>query len=502
MGAIIGMNRRSRGLLLVAGLAAFAATLSQPSPVHALPPPYQPFVFNPAVAQQAGPEVFVYDWSVNKCGDYDIPDEPTRAFKDDTGKVQLWNQQPTNHRWIANTTLDSPYSHPCAIVMSSSGSCTASNFNYKEWLASPWTPDGKTIYALVHNEYYGQNCSSGCPSSNACWYNAITSAYSTDSGATFTQLAAPNQLVAANPYQFSQDGPNGYFAPSNTVRARDGYFYAMFRAEDKNLQQLGTCIMRTRDLSDPSSWRGWNGSSFTVQFINPYFVTTNPGAHICAPVDFNSIGTITESLTYNTYFRKWMLLGNSIGDPPNGKPPGVYFSLSDDLLDWTNATLLMEAEVRWATDCVPPDPIKDPSLLDPASTSRNFETVGQTGQLFYTWYHMDGCNGTWDRDLIRIPIQFTNQQPGGPAAAVSTSTRTPPVGEPVRFDGSRSADRNGSIRSYRWDLDGDGKFERNTGSNPRASKSYTAPGQVTVTMRVSDNDGKFTDDTQIVRVGR
>ena len=72
----------------------------------------------------------------------------------------------------------------------------------------------------------------------------------------------------------------------------------------------------------------------------------------------------------------------------------------------------------------------------------------------------------------------------------------------MRFDASRSHDRNGSIKSYRWDLDGDGIFEHDTGTDARASKSYTSPGQVTVTLRVADNDGKFTDDTHIVRVGR
>ena len=152
---MIGRQRRLRGLLLVAFSIILVAVLAQAPAAHALPPPYQNFVFNTANGQQTGPEVFVYDWSVNKCGDYDIPDEPSRAFKDSTGKSQLWNQQPTNHRWIADTTLASPYTHPCAVIMSSSSSCTAGNYNYREWLASPWTPDGTNIYALVHNEYHG-----------------------------------------------------------------------------------------------------------------------------------------------------------------------------------------------------------------------------------------------------------------------------------------------------------------------------------------------------------
>ena len=228
--------------------------------------------------------------------------------------------------------------------------------------------------------------------------------------------------------------------------------------------------------------------------------TLDPAQHVCAPVDFNSIGTISESLTYNTYLKKWMLVGGSVGDPLFDKPPGVYYALSDDLLEWTNATLLMEAEIRWSADCNPPDPIKDPSLLDPDSTSRNFETVGQRAQLFYTHFHFSGCNGTLDRDLIRVPIEFTNQQPGGPAAALSTSTRSATVGQPVRLDASGSTDRDGSIESYKWDLDGDGKFERNTGTDPRTRTRYAAPRQVTVTVRVSDDDGKSTDEAEVVRV--
>ncbi len=485
--------------LPLVGLAALAAVLSQPRPAHALPAPDPPFVFNQSVAQQVGTEVKVYDWSSQKCEDNDITDEPARAFRDDSGKVQLMNTHHVNYRWIANTTLDSTYTHPCTKTMSSSNSCTASNFNNKEWLASPWTPDGKTVYALVHMEFQS-SCVSGCPSSFACWYNAITSATSTNSGATFTQPTAPAQLVAAIPYQFSMDGPNGYFAPSNVVRAGNGYFYAFVRAEEKGLQQFGACLMRTRNLSDPASWRGWNGSAFAVQFRSPYIGTLNPAQHVCAPVDFLSIGTITESLTYNTYLKKWMLLGNSVGDPAFNKPPGVYYSLSDDLLNWTNAALLMEAEIRWGADCVKPDPIKDPSILDPASTSRNFETVGQRAQLFYTHYHMSGCNGTLDRDLIRVPIEFTNQQPGGPAAAMTASTRSAVAGQPVEFDASGSSDPDGVVKKFEWDLDGDGDFERDTGSNPVTSTAFEAVKQVTVTVRVSDDDGKSTDQTEIVRV--
>ncbi len=499
LGGISFTNCRRLRALVGACTTALAATFFLTAAAGALPPPNAPFVYNEPTVRQVGPEVMIFDWSVHQCETWDITDEPARAFRDDTGKIQLMNSHFSNYRWIANSTLDGTYTHPCTKTMSSHENSDPSKYDAKEWLASPWTPDGKTVYALVHMEYRGNDYLTGCPSWPECWFNAITSAVSTNSGATFTHATAPANLVAATPYQFAMNGPNGYFSPSNIVRTGDGYFYVMFRAQPRNLQQIGTCIMRTRDVSDQTSWRAWNGTTFSVRFANPYVGTINPADHVCAPVDFNSIGTISESLTYNTYFRKWMLVGNSVGDPAHGKPPGVYYALSDDLLNWSDVQLLMEAEISFASDCTPPDPIKESSLLDPDSTSRNFETVGQRAQQFYTWYHLSGCNGTADRDFIRIPIEFSNQQPGGPSAQVAAADRTPAVGTAVAFDASGSSDANGSIKKYRWDMDGNGTFERDTGRDPTTDQVFTNPKQVTVTVRVTDDDGKFTDDTAVVK---
>jgi hypothetical protein len=70
----------------------------------------------------------------------------------------------------------------------------------------------------------------------------------------------------------------------------------------------------------------------------------------------------------------------------------------------------------------------------------------------------------------------------------------------VNFDASGSSDADGTITAYRWDLDGDGIYELDTGTNPRTSKIYTSPDKVTVTLRVCDDDSKATDETTIVDV--
>jgi hypothetical protein len=51
-----------------------------------------------------------------------------------------------------------------------------------------------------------------------------------------------------------------------------------------------------------------------------------------------------------------------------------------------------------------PDPVHNPSVLDPTSTSRNFETIGKTAYLYYTQFHTQNCQQGPDRDLVRVPI--------------------------------------------------------------------------------------------------
>ena len=83
---------------------------------------------------------------------------------------------------------------------------------------------------------------------------------------------------------------------------------------------------------------------------------------------------------------------------------------------------------------------------------------------------------------------------------MTASASTASVGQAVTFDASQSADANGTVEKYQWDFDNDGKFDRDTGKTPTTQQSFDTAKQETVTVRVTDNDGKFTDDTAIVKV--
>ena len=76
----------------------------------------------------------------------------------------------------------------------------------------------------------------------------------------------------------------------------------------------------------------------------------------------------------------------------------------------------------------------------------------------------------------------TNRRPVARFTATPNPTR---IGQSVTFNGSTSSDPDGSITRYRWDLDGNGTFETDTGSSPTATHTYGAEGTVNVQLRVT-----------------
>jgi hypothetical protein len=75
-----------------------------------------------------------------------------------------------------------------------------------------------------------------------------------------------------------------------------------------------------------------------------------------------------------------------------------------------------------------------------------------------------------------------------PSVAISASPKSTAVGRPVELSAAGSSDDHG-ISGYRWDLDGNGSFESDTGSMPTASATFGSPGGRTVAVQVTDSDG-------------
>jgi hypothetical protein len=358
-----------------------------------------------------GDEEVVFDWSRQACEPRDIPDLPARAYRDASGQVHLIASHYVS-RANVGSSLDN-VNHACSVVMRSKLSRYPQEFADREWIASPYTINGRDVFALVHNEYHGNqhaagNCLSG--SYPKCWYNAVTLARSDDEGKTFRPAGEPPaNLVAELPYPYKPGGgPYGVFAPSNIVK-KGTYYYSLVYVERYGDQEDGTCPMRTRDLADARSWRAWDGDGYNVTFENPYEPSGSPQDHICEPVSRDQIGRMTQSLTFNTYFGKYLLIGsNSAYDATKRRVvSGFFYSLSDDLIHWSRQKLIHEAELPFTYRCGDSDPVVYPSVLDPQSTSRNFETTGRRPYLYFTREHFQACTETLNRDLVRVPIEFS-----------------------------------------------------------------------------------------------
>jgi len=359
-----------------------------------------------------GSEETVFSWTADSCEWDNTPDAPPRVFRDANGQINMTIGHYVTYRLIGpdfnSLSLD------CSGPVHSSdfdGSDPALHNDY-EWLSSTYTEDGITIHGLVHNEYHGFSADV-CPNPDDCAYSSITYAVSTDSGRSFTHPAAPAHLVVA--VDTATAGQRyGVIEPTNIIK-HDGYYYFIAEAWGSTVERY-PYIFRTNDLSDPTSWKGWDGMGFNVDLGNPYTEYVDYSSMLplskYTPWEGN-IAYMHGSLTYNTYFDKFMLIGTTA----KGNNWGIYYSLSDDLIHWTTRILVKS----FTNESVGQgDPTIDPSrnhiyyatVIDHGDTSRNFEYTGQTVYLYYvrrTAENTAGSNYPFERQLVRQEIQFSKR---------------------------------------------------------------------------------------------
>jgi hypothetical protein len=410
------------------------------------------------------PEV-VMDYSTMSCrrgGGMDLPDVQARAMRRPDGSLLVVSGNAPLNFSLTGPDFDH-LTRDCAPILVSGDSPLASSFDNQEWLLAVFR-DGETIHGLVHNEYHdpvAANCRPGVTDpGNPCWYNAITYARSTDGGRTFSQVPAPGHVVAALPYPWDPTAPrgapppHGYFTPSNIVRGPDGAFYSMFMSiSDRATSAQGQCVMRTTDLSDPASWRAWDGTGFNLPMPSPYDAAGNPaptGRAACTPVSARAIAGMGGSLTYNTYLARYLLVGSGVFSQSGAQVCGTWFSLSTDLIEWSTPRLLMPGKLPYApcNDGGAPDgSLIYPSLIDHGDTDPNFEHTGAAPHLYYVRW-----NQGLDRDLLRVPVTFRLAEPGDAtetpvptATPVTPMSRTPtPTGaRPTRTAPTATAVPNG-----------------------------------------------------------
>lgn len=365
-----------------------------------------------------GPEELVYDWSSMRCEEENIPDIAPRAWRDAEGLAHLTIGHLNTYAMVG-PDLDHLQSDCSGPIFTSDLDTDPAMFNEGEWIGSVYTEDGQTVYAIVHSEYRGHvvalTVPGQCPSSDylTCLDTALTLGISTDGGRTFQDAGEPpNHMIATMPYTFNPEGmATGLRQPSNIIKGPDGYYYVFSNIADyaPQFDPFNTqrpCVMRTDNLADPKSWRYWDGEGFNGVFLNPYVDEIPSNDRICNNVDPTDLAPgLVEGLIYSTELNKYIVIG--ISDDPVLREPyfGVFYSFSDDLLDWSPRQSLITLPVGASVA----DNTNDlyyayPTLMDPSSASLTFDTTDGTMYLYISRFNAGG--NSLDRDVVRWPVSL------------------------------------------------------------------------------------------------
>ncbi len=103
-----------------------------------------------------------------------------------------------------------------------------------------------------------------------------------------------------------------------------------------------------------------------------------------------------------------------------------------------------------------------------------------------------------DTETKMLIVGGADPQP--PVASYSVQPNPAVADLPVHFDASGSADADGSIVKYEWDLDGNGSYETDTGSTASTDRTYTSAATVQTRLRVTDDSGMVDSTTVPVTV--
>lgn len=396
----------------------------------------------PIISFSLGGTSIMFDYSASssssnpsgKCEPLDVPDTFANAIFSNGELILSANNAPT--AYLRRGTNFSNLKSDClnkALISTQSTTPSAGN-NY-EWLNTIYKK-GNTIYGLVHNEFHDTlassipPCNTSLSPSNPCWWNTITLAKSTNNGLSFDPPASPSPNVSAPPFAWSvttmKKIPYGHMTTTNIIsREENGitYYYSFFIGEHgigiQGPTTRGICLMRTSNLDDASSWRAWNGSSFSLTMNMPYSGSTpaNTGQPLCSYISLNQLGVILGHVTFNTYLQEYIMIGGGAKHDADVVPAvvkcGVWYSRSKDLINWTNQKILFETsfagdnaqcnsalpKVAYAS-MLDEDQINDP-------TDPNFERSDNTFHIYYTQFNSAAFPVGLDRDLVKRPITLT-----------------------------------------------------------------------------------------------
>jgi hypothetical protein len=383
--------------------------------------------------QLIGPPVIVFDHLRDQQEPYHLPDETVNAWKDSHGTVNLTIPHFENYR-MRGPTLESLVSDPMRIFSSTTQAedITEDHYDYHHWLISPYTLDGKTVYALTHTEWYACLLEGDCSAENNMpnsWVTSNNSFKSDDGGATWSANGLyENHLIAnlGNYWTGSQElalrvyqtalNHSGFMAPSRLIK-EGAYYYSVgwelhrdFSMLDTTtgeapIDKYGFAIIRTKDITEAAGWEAWvagntfqavSAGSFGVFLPQENGLVINPGQ---AQLIYD-----LNAKTYILFFSSW-------------DHNAIYYITTKRLASpsWSEAKMVLGSDT-FQVDPRNPDgqnpcnigfvPNNYVSVIDSDSPGLNFEFTSGSPWLFYV-VNPALCGGdNLARDLYRVRLSI------------------------------------------------------------------------------------------------
>jgi hypothetical protein len=353
------------------------------------------------VLHVAGPLMTLYRAADSACDKNFIPDAPARAFRRKDASVVV--MAPHYDNWILHGDGLLTVRADCrgALLKSAYRQSVPGNL----WIEATFTDDGQHIFALASQDLTDENERNGCgpKAPGGCWSNNMVFVDSSNGGESFN-VQSIRPFATTNRNVISDRNRAGYFTTSNVSSvAGDSYF--LLYTEGLIDQPPGNCLFMSQTPTNASSWFGWDGNTFTVQFG-----TSGANLRACKPV--MKLPGPARSLMFIPKYHTWITVFAARLEDQNGDSQsrsGFYTSFSADLIKWSDPVLLLQEPLVPRLDSNAYI-ASYPSLIDPKSASRNFDSIDETEPvLFFTIQHLLNGSGTMNRDLVYAPLALLKQ---------------------------------------------------------------------------------------------
>lgn len=363
------------------------------------------------VAADAAKATVVFRSTSERCDALHIPDSPARAVRTPDGGVALIAAHYTNV-FLLGPDFDS-LAPACATGSRGAERSDPAAFDDRFWVQglAP-LPDGRVLGVASH-EYLGQRHPGRCgamPSDGSptgCWHSSIVGAIAEPGSWRFRLAPREERVIAASPegYDASRARRSGFFSTTNVVFDGD-HAYMLVYVEGVPGQPDGMCLMRAPRADLVNGWRAFAGGAFAVDLRAGRGRDQTRPTPRCEVVGAAVFRGVVRSLVRLEADRLWAATFDGLArDAESGEArEGVFAAFSTDLVRWSGPWLLSDATPFRR------QPERGlyyiyPSLIDHASSSAAFDTVGGALHLYLTRLNLaeDRRRGM-DRDLVRVPV--------------------------------------------------------------------------------------------------